>query len=155
MTTLMTPLRPVPSLTVESVPPRWFTKRVIPSCTAAHGPLLTRYHVIATRAFGVYLHHLHTSDEDRALHDHPWSFVSILLTGGYFEWTDTQVDGLRRHWRRPLSILYRPAEHAHRLELVRPVWTLVIRFRVRRHWGFFTRDGWLPWRAYSDTYCDD
>jgi hypothetical protein len=52
-------------------------------------------------------------------------------------------------------VLYRPAEWAHRLELVRPTWTLVVRFRVRRHWGFFTaRDGWVPWRDYSREYCD-
>jgi hypothetical protein len=37
---------------------------------------------------------------------------------------------------------------------VRPTWTLVVRFRVRRHWGFFTPRGWLPWRDYSREYCD-
>jgi hypothetical protein len=166
VTTLLSPRPPVlpPE---DNGHPRWFSKRVIPSCHAANGPLLTRYHLIATRLFGVYLHHLHVSDEDRALHDHPWSFVTVLLSSGYWEWTqeresaytgELRVVGravLRRSWRPRFSVLCRPAEWAHRLELVRPTWTLVFRWRVRRHWGFFTaRDGWVPWRDYTREYCD-
>ena len=170
MTTLVSLRPPVPPPDEESVRPRWFTKRVIPSCTASRGPLLTRYHLIATRAFGIYVHHLHVSDEDRALHDHPWSFVTVLLSSGYFEWTpttaprrtsartDLRLVGYQvfcRSWYPRFSVLYRPAEWAHRLELVRPTWTLVFRWRVRRAWGFFSPRGWLPWRAYGRAYCDD
>lgn len=140
-------------------------KRVIMSCTEERGPLLTRYHLIRTRWFGLYLHHLHTSDEDRALHDHPWTFATVLLSGGYFEHVQehtyqlrdcrwTRVPCTSRYWRPRFSVLWRPAEFAHRLELVSPVWTLVLRFRVRRDWGFFTPGGWLHWRAYSDKFCD-
>ncbi len=137
--------------------------RIIMSCSAARGPLLTRYHLVKSRLFGIYLHHLHTSDEDRALHDHPWSFVTILLSGGYFEWTPGPqasrhvahaIVCLTRTWHPCFNILYRPAEFAHRLELVRPVWTLVFRWRVRREWGFFAPGGWLHWRKYSDEFCD-
>jgi hypothetical protein len=121
MTTLMSPLPPVLPPGEDSARPRWFSKRVIPSCRAARGPLLTRYHLVATRWFGIYLHHLHVSDEDRALHDHPWSFVTVLLSSGYWEWTGrTLPGGVTRIWRRRLSVLYHPAEYAHRLELVRP-----------------------------------
>lgn len=38
--------------------------------------------------FGVYLHHFQRSDDDRALHDHPWAFnISWLLDGDYEEIT--------------------------------------------------------------------
>ena len=70
-------------------------RQVIWSCAAVRGPLLTRYYVVETRWFAVYLHHLHTSDEDRALHDHPWSFVTFLISGGYEEHTPAGV-----FWRR-------------------------------------------------------
>ncbi len=101
----------------------------------------------------IYLHHLHASDEDRALHDHPWSFIAVLLSNGYWEWIQVK-GGLRKVWRRRLSVLWRPAEWQHRLELVQPTWTLVLRFRRRREWGFWTAMGWLDYRAYGKEWCD-
>jgi hypothetical protein len=127
----------------------WPRRRVIASCDASKGPLLTRYYLLDTKRAALYLHHLHTSDEDRALHDHPWSFVTLLLSGGYYEHTTTE-----RLWRRRFSVLYRPAEWQHRLELVRPTWTLVLRLSRRREWGFITRAGWLDWRSYGRQWCD-
>lgn len=138
-------------------------RRVIWSCTASRGPLLTRYFLLQTRWFAVYLHHLHASDEDRALHDHPWSFVTFLLSGGYWEHTPARprdrvssklVDVVTCHWHRRFSILWRPAEYKHRLELARPTWTLVLRFARRRQWGFWTTDGWIDWVSYGKAWCD-
>lgn len=40
---------------------------------------------INTPLGGIKLHHILLSDEDRDCHDHPWSFLSIILWGGYFE----------------------------------------------------------------------
>lgn len=134
---------------------RWPRKRVIWSCTASRGPLLTRYYLVQTALFSIYLHHLHTSDEDRALHDHPWSFVTFLLSGGYFEHVPSeQVMGSKRVWRRRFSVLYRPAEWRHRLELVKPTWTLVLHWRRRRKWGFITMNGWQHWKDYGQEWCD-
>ena len=33
------------------------------------------------------LHHLLVSDPDRDMHDHPWDYTSVLLTGAYLERT--------------------------------------------------------------------
>lgn len=135
----------------------WPRRRVIWSCTAARGPLVTRYFLLQTARLGIYLHRLHVSDEDRALHDHPWAFVSILLSGGYWEHVPAaggDPTATRRYWRRRFSVLYRPARWAHRLELVRPTWTLVVRFRRERMWGFFTPSGWRDWIAYGKEWCD-
>lgn len=33
----------------------------------------------------VYIHHICTSDDDRALHDHPWGFKSFMMWGRYDE----------------------------------------------------------------------
>jgi hypothetical protein len=144
----------------------WPKKRVIWSCQADRGPLLVRYFLIQTRWFAVFLHKLCASDEDRALHDHPWSFVTFLFHRGYWEhceeqsldhdtlgWVQTATPV--RRWRRRFSILWRPAEWRHRLELKhQPTWTLVLRLRRRRVWGFFTKDGWLDWRSYGKEWCD-
>ena len=129
---------------------RWPRRRVIQSCNGSKGTLLIRYFLLHTQAFSVFLHHLIQSDDDRALHDHPWSFVTILLSGGYWEHTTTE-----RIWRRRFSVLFRPAEWQHRLELERPVWTLVFKFRTRRHWGFITKEGWQKWNQYLTAWCND
>lgn len=148
----------------------WPKRRVIWSCTADRGPLLTRYYLIETRWFAVYLHHLHASDEDRALHDHPWAFITFLLSGGYFEHTPWKAPEMNRRlniqtpppgddrsvrtWRRRFSVLYRPAIWRHRLELVKPTWTLILRSRHLREWGFITKSGWLHWKEYGREFCD-
>jgi hypothetical protein len=133
---------------------RWL-RRVVPcrpiwACARADGLLVERFYLLETRWFAVYLHRLCRSDEQRALHDHPWAFVTCLLSGGYYEHTPRG-----RQWHRRFSVLYRPANWLHRLELVRPVWTLVIRGRRRREWGFLTRDGWQHWHDYHVQWCDD
>lgn len=50
------------------------------------------------RPFGYsfYLHCFLRSDDDRALHDHPWNFVSLLLFGGYKEHRDEGSEYLNR-----------------------------------------------------------
>lgn len=111
-----------------------------------------------TPFFTVRLHHILRSDQDRELHDHPWDFTSLILSAGYWEYRPARAGRLglsppfceiERRWCRPLSVVCRKAEDAHRLELTRPVWTLVITGRKRRDWGFYTKDGWVHWRQWS------
>lgn len=144
----------------------WPSRRIIWSCKADNGPLLTRYFLFRSKRLAIFIHHLHASDEDRALHDHPWAFLTFLLSSGYWEHVDNwreikqkswlpqfqRIAG--RFWRRRFSILYRPAKWRHRLELERPVWTLVIRFRRERDWGFWTDSGWQFWKDYGKEWCD-
>jgi len=71
------------------------------------------------------LHHILRSDEARALHDHPWDFTSILLTGGYDEILP-RADGSEYCVHHPRwSVVRHAAEDQHRLIVHRPVWTLV------------------------------
>lgn len=89
----------------------WPSRRIIWSCTASRGPLLTRYFLLQTRWLGVYLHHLHASDDDRAMHDHPWTFVSLLLS--------RRLLGARAV---PLRLLLRESEYRRdRSDLVSPI----------------------------------
>lgn len=128
---------------------RWPRRNVIMACSGKK-PLLVRYFLLHTAPVSIFLHHLLQSDDERALHDHPWTFVSVLLTGGYWEHTVTE-----RLWRRRWSVLFRPAEWQHRLELEKPVWTLVVKFRSRREWGFIMQDGWHQWSEYLTAWCND
>lgn len=127
---------------------RWFLRRLSHFDVGdGRGDVFFRRHdLIKSRwlPFSVYLHEFFRSDRDRCLHDHPWSFVSIILRGGYWE---EMHDG--RHWRRPGSLLVRRAEVAHRIEInpgTRP-WSLVFVGRRFRPWGFWGPRGWVAWKA--------
>lgn len=135
---------------------RWPRRRTVWSCLSEFGALFTRYYIFESKLLSIYVHCFHTSDEDRALHDHPWSFVTFLFHRGYWEWLPIDhVGGTERHWRRRFSILYRPATWAHAVELETPnTWTLVFRFKHVRDWGFWPRGVWQQWQAYGKEWCD-
>lgn len=90
------------------------------------------------------LHFFHRSDADD-LHDHPWSFWSLILWRGYYEITP---EGRRRKW--PGMLLRRTCYWQHRVELVggKPAVTLVWMGRYVKQWGFWTKGGFLPWKKY-------
>lgn len=142
---------------------RWPKRRTIMSCDSSKGPLFTRYYLLETKWGSIYVHCFHTSDDDRALHDHPWSFVSILLSSGYYEWTPAPltcpVDGYEqpsvRTWVPRFSVIYRPATWRHRVELKnKNTWTLVFRSGYRREWGFWVLGRWMLWKDYGKEWCD-
>jgi hypothetical protein len=131
---------------------------------------LTRWRLLQTPWFALYMHCIRMPDTDRALHDHPWPFVSVVLRGGYDEarpvWPaafarsplerifdgvhgiDPQDVFVRR--RRPLSVAFRRASDMHRIVRLRrtPTWTLVITGRKTRTWGFSTDGGWVAHYEY-------
>src|SRR3546814_13935116 len=73
-------------------------------------PYLRRWYIIPrNRWFNVYLHEFLRDDDDRALHDHPWVNLSILLRGQYVEHTATGAT-----LRRAGAIKFRLPTAAHR-----------------------------------------
>jgi hypothetical protein len=110
-------------------------------------PYMARHYLRRGYDWAVQFHHLLTDDPDPDLHDHPWDFTSLLLTGGYREYSpDGAVE-----FRAP-CVVSRRAESPHRLELLDgPMWTLVSAGPVRRRWGFHTARGWVPWREYRSS----
>src|SRR5881392_3402104 len=51
-------------------------------------PYLQRWWLLPRNpVLNVYLHQFLRDDDDRALHDHPWDWCSVLLKGGYCEHT--------------------------------------------------------------------
>lgn len=106
-------------------------------------PYLIRWNLFECRFFSIKIHKLCASD-DACKHDHPWAFITFLMKGGYVEYSDRH--GSRLYSR--FSLLYRPANYVHRLEIHQPVWTFVITFRKVRDWGFITPRGWVFWKLY-------
>lgn len=110
-------------------------------------PYLSRLTIIKTPWFSVKLHRIYRPDQQEDLHDHPWSFLSIIIWGHYLENTP---DGYRRRW----WFNWKRAEDRHSIREVsrRPVWTLVFCGRERREWGFWVNDQWVLWTEYEKLY---
>lgn len=107
---------------------------------------LTRYVIFRCKWFGIYVHYFHQSD-DPIVHDHPWNFLSIPLTAGYREHLP---DGTVVY-RKPFHPKIRSAEEFHWIERILgkgDLWTLFLRGRARRNWGFLTKEGWVPHEEY-------
>lgn len=97
-------------------------------------PYMLRWYIIPrNRFFNIYLHKFLRSDDDRALHDHPWRSASLLIKGRYKEVTPSG-ERIYERW----SFILRSAEHAHRIELLdkEPVWTLFVTGPKIREWYF-------------------
>jgi hypothetical protein len=127
-------------------------------------PYLHRWHVIPRNPiFNIYLHHFLRSDDDRALHDHPWINMSLLLDGEYIE-----VTPKGRFWRRKGHFYFRMPKALHRVELLqiyhqvgpncgdtiteeKPVWTLFITGPRVREWGFACPKGWVSHKIFGST----
>jgi hypothetical protein len=115
-------------------------------------PYLRRWFVIPrNRFFNVYLHQFLRSDDDRALHDHPWVNLSVLLRGAYVEHTIAAGGIEHRTVRMAGDWAFRwTGRLAHRIEVTDPCWTLFITGPRYREWGFHCPDtGWIHWKRFT------
>jgi len=112
-------------------------------------------------ASNCYFHIVRRSDDDRALHDHPWLSLSLVLDGGYFEHEIMEGGIHRKTWRGPGAMRFRwSGRKAHRLELAvdgmgeKPARTIFTTGPVLRRWGFHAGEhGWID--AYDwDAFCE-
>ena len=136
-------------------------------------PYLLRWWLIPRNpVLNVYLHCFLRDDDDRALHDHPWAWASVLLKGAYVEHTIDAGGIHRRQVRQAPSIKISGPKRAHRVELLSgkvyavlgdevllddynpsrrvPCWTLFITGPRMREWGFHCERGWVPWKKFVD-----
>lgn len=112
---------------------------------------LQRLHLIQTPWFSVMLHWL-TPDPQPDMHDHPVSFLSLLVRGWYQEEIPCDCDaaGLGTHIATRLAWNFKRATDRHRIVATStPCVTLVFAGPVVRSWGFHTSRGWVPWRQYD------
>tara|TARA_Y100000592_G_C5260279_1_gene216996 strand:- start:103 stop:546 length:444 start_codon:yes stop_codon:yes gene_type:complete len=112
-------------------------------------PYLERYYLFLKERdsfpFNIFLHRFLKSDPDD-LHDHPWNYRTIILYGGYWEYT---LSGC--FWRGPGSYIYAPANTYHRVQLDKNIpycWTLFIPGRKNKDWGFLENGKWIQHEQY-------
>lgn len=128
---------------------RWKEDLGRPEC-----PYLRRW-VIEVFGYAVRLHHWNRSDDKRALHDHPYPFVTVVLKGSYVDvsypedFDPVSELAIDTDELKPGSIRYRKAKHTHYVD-VQPggCWTLMFSGRIERKWGFWVKrkDGSWRWK---------
>ena len=130
----------------------WGSKESVWSYFTYHIGSYMRRWILRTPWRTIRIHHILRSDYDRALHDHPFGFWTILLTGSYIEVLadgDDEKHVKRKRW----TLRWVDAETPHRLILDKPVWTLVIAQHKWREWGFYVGGNqpknWINHRDYN------
>lgn len=121
-------------------------------------PYLERYYLFLKDRkwfpFNIFLHKFLKSDPDD-VHDHPWPYATLILRGGYYEWTPEfdstgKMIGEIKHWRGPGHFRTCGAESYHRIELDPDItcWTLFMPGPQRREWGFLVNNRWIQHEEY-------
>jgi hypothetical protein len=97
-------------------------------------PYLKRWWILPRNdQINLYLHLILRSDDDRAMHDHPWDNTSWIIDGSYIEHTPEGVYHRDTGYRGG-----RLATDRHRLEIVNePAVTLFFTGPKVREWGFW------------------
>jgi hypothetical protein len=121
-------------------------------------PYLERYYLFLKDRqrfpFNVFLHKFLKSDPDD-VHDHPWPYATVILKGGYYEWTPVFDSSGKKiaetcAWRGAGHFRTCSANSYHRIELDPNVvcWTLFMPGPQKREWGFLVNNNWV----HNDTY---
>ena len=94
---------------------------------ASAKPFVIRYYPLFRKRpswfpFNILVHKLLKSDLGD-LHDHYWSYITIILKGGYWETTEKGT-----FWRKPGYIGFRSYNNQHSIKIPkgRAVWTLLL-----------------------------
>lgn len=115
---------------------------------------LSRLNLLKTPWFSVKLHWIHRPDPDRDLHDHPWWFASLVLSGGYEEYESRDPANQPGQARDINWFNYKNKTTAHRISKVKPnTITLILAGPKDREkdWGFYDADTlkFIHWKEYE------
>lgn len=135
---------------------------------------LVRYIVLKSKWMCIYIHRFMRSDSSDP-HDHPWNFITYIVSGGYTEVfynrempvKDLKTNRFVSYWtkklntRVPGSFAFRRATDIHRVvvdrkyslfELEQAPLTACIMFNRQRNWGFWPLKDegskFVDWRRY-------
>lgn len=124
--------------------PRWPYREIISGGGGEGCEIMIRWTLLKLRGCKVLVHHFLPDSRDIDQHDHPASFLTIILKGRYVDETLNGPELLKAG-----SVRWRPAEHRHSTVTGREgAWTLVFMAPKRRAWGFWRGPEWMPWHEY-------
>ena len=148
----------------RSVPePRWglFGRVITRDRFEPEKTYLFRLRIIETPFFSVFAHRIDRPDADTHLHNHPWGFWSLILSGGYQEVFAPDVAAAVRHaagesvatrrtWKRWSLHRIRHGDYHAICKLDKsPTWSLLAVGPLRTGWGFATEAGFMSYDTYE------
>lgn len=117
---------------------------------------ILRLHILKTPWFAIALHWIKKPDPEPWLHDHPVSFLSLVLWGSYEELRRQEGIGpygftmTRLVWRRWWNWFEASEWDRHSIVSSAPhTLTLCFMGPKRREWGYHTDAGWVHWKEYA------
>lgn len=115
---------------------------------------LKRWYLFRQEYLNIYIHKFLRSDEDRALHSHPFNSIIIPIWQGYLEhlW-----GGKIRRVFPIIGLRFRTGDFRHRVELIedKTAWSIFIRFKRYQEWGFYPAEGgFIHWKDWWKQNCE-
>lgn len=120
---------------------------------------ITRLHVFKAPFGAICLHWINKPDPEPFLHDHPVSFLSIILRGEYGEWrgasggstTGGFAQAVKYTHHRWFNWIRASEKWRHTICHVKPgTLTLCLMGPKTREWGFHRAGYWQFWKSYYD-----
>lgn len=119
--------------------------------TDVESEYILRLHVLKTPWFAVCLHWINKPDREPWLHDHPVSFLSLILRGGYAEFRRRGDEETRAFVHRWFNFIRASENDRHRIMFVRKnTLTLCFMGPKTREWGFHINGTWTYWKHYYE-----
>lgn len=114
---------------------------------------ILRLHLVKTPWFAVCLHWIQKPDAEPYLHDHPVSFLSIILRGKYAELRQRRGEGSPRIVvRKWFNFIKADSQDRHRIVFARKnTLTLCLMGPKTREWGFHIQGRHVHWKDYYAT----
>ena len=119
-------------------------------------PYLERYYIFlkdrVSFPFNIFIHNFKKGDDETDLHDHPWGYFTLILSGGYWEYFYDDIPLLingeqdlyeykkiQKKWRGQGFWQIKNNNYSHRIELAddKHCITLFIPFKKMKDWGFW------------------
>lgn len=109
---------------------------------------ITRLHVFKTPWFAIMVHKFNKPDQEPDQHDHPVTFLSLILRGKY-----TEIRNGVKQVRKWFNFIRADKTDRHRIiDVDEGTTTLCFVGKKTREWGFHTSEGWVYWKDYNKKY---
>jgi hypothetical protein len=95
-----------------------------------------RWRIISCKWLAIYIHKIYKEDNDKHLHNHPWNYWNMILSGGYGE-ASMLYNQVVYHNMLPFSSSIRKHDRYHKISTIfKPTTTLFITSGRKYDWGY-------------------
>jgi hypothetical protein len=126
-------------------------------------PYLERWFVYLL-GFTLRLHKFYRGDDDRAVHDHPWPFITFPFRGYWERVREREDNQIVLNYVHAWRFHRRPSRYQHWVigpllfddgKQFPPCFTFVMTGRKDRSWGFYPGGEYMYWQDYNRSYNAD